>query len=231
MSEQGSDISGFEAWGVSVVNAECGQRSGEWNVICRAEWPCDKRRESFRASLAAYIGTSKRPAKVSKPRRQTCRLCCFLHCMHSVLRGRVLMQVCSTSADITSQDCTDDLLPGALVVRKVCNHTGVLSVSACRCLAEEVWVQPLAGRFLRLVLQLLSRFCSWLSEGLEARAAAAIPTAVGNGDAAADGWAIGMRPDQLCSLRIDIEKLLGWLGSSYSNQLVLMLPSTSKEVC
>jgi hypothetical protein len=44
-----------------------------------------------------------------------------------------------------------------------------------------VWLQPLADRFLRLVLQLLSRFAAWLSAGLDTRlgtvAAAATPPA------------------------------------------------------
>ena len=100
---------------------------------------------------------------------------------------------------------------------------------ACRCLAQEVWVEPLAGRFLRLVLQLLSRFCSWLSGGLEAReAAAGLPAAGGLEEGRS--WATGIRPDHLCSLRADIEMLLSWLESDYSAQLMLMLPYLNKEV-
>ena len=108
-------------------------------------------------------------------------------------------------------------------------HILECSATACRCLAQEVWVQPLAGRFLRLVLQLLSRFSCWLSRGLDARAAS---PAAGNGeaDASAGRWAIGIRPDQLCNLRADTEILLSWLESDYSTQLVNMLPSSSKEV-
>lgn len=90
-------------------------------------------------------------------------------------------------------------------------------------------MQPLAGRFLRLVLQLLSRFSCWLSRGLEARAAA--PTAADEeATTSADRWAIGIGPDQLCSLRADTEIFLSWLESEYSTQLVNMLPFSSKEV-
>ena len=106
------------------------------------------------------------------------------------------------------------------------------AVHACRCQAQEVWLRPLAGRFLRLVLQLLSRICSWLSEGLEARVAAAHSPAAGDkeADRTANAWAIGIRPDQLCSLRADLERLLSWLDSGFTTQLVDMLPSSSKEV-
>ncbi len=105
-------------------------------------------------------------------------------------------------------------------------------MSACRCLAREVWVEPLAGRFLRLVLQLLSRFSSWLSGGLKAREAAAGQPAAGLAEASTQvhSWAIGIRADHLCSLRADIEKLLDWLECDYSAQLMLMLPSSNREV-
>lgn len=45
------------------ANAECGQRSGEWVVGCRADCPCDSR-EPLRASLAAHAGASQSLAKV-----------------------------------------------------------------------------------------------------------------------------------------------------------------------
>ena len=111
----------------------------------------------------------------------------------------------------------------------------MFSVIACRCLAQEVWIGPLAGRFLRLVLQLLARFCSWLSGGLEAReageAAARHPAAgLGEVGTTGHGWAIGTRLDHLCSLRADMEKLLSWLESDYSPQLISMLPSSHREV-
>lgn len=44
-----------------------------------------------------------------------------------------------------------------------------------RCIAKEVWLQPLADKFLRLVLQLLARFATWLSASLDARAAGPAP--------------------------------------------------------
>lgn len=50
----------------------------------------------------------------------------------------------------------------------------------CRCIAEDVWLQPLADKFVRLALQLLARFAVWLAAGINARssvgaAAAAAP--------------------------------------------------------
>ena len=47
-----------------------------------------------------------------------------------------------------------------------------------RCIAEDVWLQPLADKFVRLTLQLLARFAAWLSAGMEGRSgavAAAVP--------------------------------------------------------
>ena len=94
-------------------------------------------------------------------------------------------------------------------------------------------MHSLAGRFLRLVLQLLSRFCTWLRSGLEARSAPHSSPTGGDGisDSAAGRWAVGIKADQLCSLRADTEKLLDWLDSTYRDQLMQMLPSRSKKVC
>ena len=38
---------------------------------------------------------------------------------------------------------------------------------ACRVLDPGVFLQPLADRFMRLVLQLLARYTSWLAAGLQ----------------------------------------------------------------
>ena len=45
-----------------------------------------------------------------------------------------------------------------------------------RCLAPDVWLAPLADRLVRLVLQLLARYATWLQAGLEARSSAAYST-------------------------------------------------------
>ena len=41
----------------------------------------------------------------------------------------------------------------------------------CRCTADGVYLQPLADRFARLVMQLLARYAVWLANGLSARRA------------------------------------------------------------
>ena len=41
----------------------------------------------------------------------------------------------------------------------------------CRCVAGDVFLQPLAGKFIKLVLQLLARYHTWLERGLAQRAA------------------------------------------------------------
>lgn len=58
--------------------------------------------------------------------------------------------------------------------------THMLQRARCdrRCIAEDVWLQPLADKFVRLALQLLARFAAWLSAGMEGRSgavAAAVP--------------------------------------------------------
>ena len=48
-----------------------------------------------------------------------------------------------------------------------------------RCFAEDVWLPPLADRFVRLALQLLARYATWLRAGLAARSAATSAAAAG----------------------------------------------------
>ena len=102
----------------------------------------------------------------------------------------------------------------------------------CRCLAKEVWVQPLAGSFLRLALQLLARFQTYLLEGLAARSAALSAPAAecGDADKATSAWAVGVKAEQLCSVRADAEKIVDWLNSDYTQQIQRLLSFTSQEV-
>eukprot|EP00891_Asterochloris_glomerata_P006880 jgi/Astpho2/6880/Aster-07879 len=46
-----------------------------------------------------------------------------------------------------------------------------LQQSLDRCVADDVFLQPLAGKFIKLVLQLLARYHTWLERGLAQRAA------------------------------------------------------------
>lgn len=48
-------------------------------------------------------------------------------------------------------------------------------------MAEDVFLQPVADKFVRLVFQLLARYSSWLAEGLSGRASANAVTALQNG--------------------------------------------------
>lgn len=53
-----------------------------------------------------------------------------------------------------------------------------MSSCGCRCLADGVYLPPLADKFARLVLQLMARYALWLAEAVSARrtASAAGPT-------------------------------------------------------
>ena len=50
-------------------------------------------------------------------------------------------------------------------------HLAVTSLVFCsfRCTADGVYLQPLADKFARLVLQLLARYAFWLTEGIAPR--------------------------------------------------------------
>ena len=93
-------------------------------------------------------------------------------------------------------------------------------------------MQPLAGSFLRLALQLLARFQTWLLDGLAARSAALSAPAAesGNADKAASAWAAGAKAEQLCSVRADAEKIIDWLNSDYTQHTERLLAFTSQEV-
>ena len=93
-------------------------------------------------------------------------------------------------------------------------------------------MRPLAGSFLRLALQLLVRFQTWLLDGLAARSAALSVPAAEGGDAgkAASIWAQGAKAEQLCSVRADVEKIVDWLNDDYTQQMQRLLSFASQEV-
>ncbi len=93
-------------------------------------------------------------------------------------------------------------------------------------------MQPLAGRFLQLVLQLQARFGFWLTSGLAARSGVPpLPSAAESSDiSASDRWAVGMNADQLCSLRADTERMADWLSKEYISQFLQLLSFASQEV-
>lgn len=52
---------------------------------------------------------------------------------------------------------------------------------SCRCIAEDVFLQPVADKFVRLVFQLLARYSSWLTDGLSGKQASTAAAPVQNG--------------------------------------------------
>lgn len=83
-----------------------------------------------------------------------------------------------------------------------------------RCLADGVYLPPLADKFARLVLQLMARYALWLAEAVSARrtASAAGPTqdpaaALAQGSSA---WGSRASPEQFALARADLDRLLAW---------------------
>ena len=81
------------------------------------------------------------------------------------------------------------LLQLALCSKCTHAHTAVTSkasslyVELHRCSAEDVFLQPIADKFVRLVLQLLARYSCWLTDGLAGKPAGSSTQPAQNGTA------------------------------------------------
>ena len=53
-----------------------------------------------------------------------------------------------------------------LASRRACQGYLNKGMLGCRCTADGVYMQPLADKFARLVLQLLARYAFWVTEGI-----------------------------------------------------------------
>mmetsp|Transcript_37562 Transcript_37562/g.67287 ORF Transcript_37562/g.67287 Transcript_37562/m.67287 type:complete len:536 (-) Transcript_37562:11-1618(-) len=89
------------------------------------------------------------------------------------------------------------------------------------CLSSEVYVDALAERFIRLILQLLGRFHYWLSAGLKHREryAAGEKGADGRGENLSFEWALKLTPEQMALLRRDVTILAEHLPGEFSESL------------
>ncbi len=97
-----------------------------------------------------------------------------------------------------------------------------------RCVAPDVFLPPLADRFLRLALQAAARYATWVTEGLRRGAAGAGTAAVAEGDeggaaadaagadAAAAPWAADATAEQLAALWADCGALARALEARFA---------------
>jgi hypothetical protein len=100
------------------------------------------------------------------------------------------------------------------------------------CLSSEVYVDALAERFIRLILQLLGRFHYWLSAGLKHREryAAGEKGADGRGENLSFEWALKLTPEQMALLRRDVTILAEHLPGEFSESLRRKLEPLGSQV-
>lgn len=92
------------------------------------------------------------------------------------------------------------------------------------CWREDVFLLPCSDKFLRLSLQLLSRYSNWLSSGLAARS---------SGHASSNPvyeWAISAAPDDFIYIIHDINCLATEVSGDYLTRVLQLLSSCSSEV-
>ncbi|KAE8654776.1 elongation factor 1-delta 1-like isoform X1 [Hibiscus syriacus] len=93
------------------------------------------------------------------------------------------------------------------------------------CWNEEVLVLSCSDKFLRLSLQLLSRYSNWLSSGLAARKKGSAGSNPGC------EWALSAVPDDFVYVIHDINCLSKEISGSYLDHVLHVLSSCSAEVC
>ncbi|KAK9117522.1 hypothetical protein Sjap_016469 [Stephania japonica] len=92
------------------------------------------------------------------------------------------------------------------------------------CWREDVLIMSCSDKFLRLSLQLIARYSTWLSSGLKARKA-------GNtGSNPGAEWAISAVPEDFIYVMHDIDCLVTEIGSNYLESVLRLLSSSAVEV-
>ncbi|XP_052176732.1 conserved oligomeric Golgi complex subunit 2 [Diospyros lotus] len=92
------------------------------------------------------------------------------------------------------------------------------------CWREDVLILSCSDKFLRLSLQLLSRYSNWLLAGLTARKAGNV------GENTGSEWAISARADDFVYIIHDINCLVAEIGSDFLEHVTQQLSSCSAEV-
>ncbi|KAF7135791.1 hypothetical protein RHSIM_Rhsim08G0188800 [Rhododendron simsii] len=104
------------------------------------------------------------------------------------------------------------------------NQSGTLLECLMSCWREDVLVLSCSDKFLRLSLQLISRYSHWVSAGLAARKA-------GNaGSTPGSEWAISAVPDDFIYIIHDLNCLAERICGDFLGHVVEVLSSSSSEV-
>ncbi|KAI3885291.1 hypothetical protein MKW98_002683 [Papaver atlanticum] len=92
------------------------------------------------------------------------------------------------------------------------------------CWREDVLIISSSDKFLRLSLQLFSRYSTWLSSGLDARKSAK------SGSSPGSDWAISAVPEDFIYVMHDIDSLITELEGNYLDHVFQQLGSCPSEV-
>ncbi|KAG0568570.1 hypothetical protein KC19_6G029700 [Ceratodon purpureus] len=111
------------------------------------------------------------------------------------------------------------------------NSLGLALSSSCtlweclqRCWQDDVYIDAISDKFLRLTLQLLARHATWLSVGLAARRAGSATNHLGG------EWALASAPEDFVLLRHDVELLVRMIKSSYTEEVLALLNGSAEDV-
>lgn len=102
-----------------------------------------------------------------------------------------------------------------------------------RCTADGVYLQPLADKFARLVLQLLARYAFWVAEGIASKSNSGAATPPQDGAVNSQGdrsWAGKASPEQLALVRADLDSLAAWTEDQFWPEMRQRLSFLPTEV-
>eukprot|EP00891_Asterochloris_glomerata_P006879 jgi/Astpho2/6879/Aster-07878 len=151
---------------------------GAIGAVGQALHCCKRRpvsREWSRAQLLPVCSTgsaSARPMRLQAFRNSTAVASFFKRWKLSVyfsLRFQDIAMILDTAVTASTLQPVGASAPNPLHLHL--QPPAALQQSLDRCVADDVFLQPLAGKFIKLVLQLLARYHTWLERGLAQRAA------------------------------------------------------------
>lgn len=104
------------------------------------------------------------------------------------------------------------------------NQSVVLLECLNRCWQDGVYIAAIADKFLRLTLQLLSRYSTWLSTGLSTRKRGSTSSNTGG------EWALVATPEDFIFMRRDVDLLVKEINGPYLEHVISLLVSCPNEV-
>eukprot|EP01018_Ginkgo_biloba_P037154 Gb_39305 [translate_table: standard] len=104
------------------------------------------------------------------------------------------------------------------------NQSVVLLECLHRCWQDDVCIASIADKFLRLTLQLISRYSTWLSTGLATRKKGSASSNSGG------EWALVATPEDFIFVRHDVSLLVKEINGSYLEHVTSLLVSCPMEV-